>query len=91
MCLIPGFKSYAFETYMNVQPKSPCILSSWVLSEFYTRFSVLTRLIVFQISKNQEISTVFIRNIFELIKKCFPSHVSEYNEYQNACFFRVFI
>ena len=45
--LLPGFTSYTFETYMNLQLKSPCRSVQRVLSEFLTKFSV-NRVLIFQ-------------------------------------------
>ena len=66
MYLLSGFKSYTFRTYMNVQRKSPC-WSVRRVCQFFYRFSINSVLNFL----NQEISTYFIRNIFEAIEKSF--------------------
>ena len=40
MYLLPGFESYTFETYMNVQLDSPCRSVLRVLSKFLSQFFI---------------------------------------------------
>jgi hypothetical protein len=62
MYLLPGFESYTFETYMNVQLNSLCRSVLRVLSKFLSQFFI---------------NRVFISQklINFKFKKCFPNHV----------------
>ena len=47
MYLLPGLKSYTFETYINVQLNSRCRLILGVLSKFLSKFFI-NRVFIFQ-------------------------------------------
>jgi hypothetical protein len=51
MYLLPGFQSYTFETYMNVQLNSPFRSVLCVLAKFLSQFSK-NRVLIYQKSRN---------------------------------------
>jgi hypothetical protein len=69
--LLPGFESYTFETYINVQLDSPCRSVLRVLSKFISQFSI-NRVFISQKLIN---FNLFHTKYFWDAQKVLPDHV----------------